>query len=191
MKENIFTHKLLPVLSILILISFCFINTNVFAANVEFTLKQEHLDNAYDIAGVRNFFIATNPSHVWLFVCEEENATFIVLNNIIKPTSGGVVFYNLQNPSSLEFTYATSNSSAGDSLAYTYYFSSADILNSDGTVFFQKAPLTLAGILEQNNPVEIFQIMMKKLVVSLLVCLIGFLSLRKGWTFLKTVLHKA
>lgn len=184
-KENIFTHKILPILSILILVSFIFINNNAFAANLEITLSDEHITNATNIANGRNFFIATNPSHCWLFICELENASFIVDNGTIKSTNGNVLFYCLPNTSSIEFVFNTTNTSAGNSTAYTYLYSSADILNTDGTVFFQRPPVTLAEILEATNPTQTFQKMMKTVVASLIVFLVGFLSFRKAWAFLK------
>lgn len=38
-KENIFTHKILPILSILILVSFIFISNNAFASSDTFTVQ--------------------------------------------------------------------------------------------------------------------------------------------------------
>ena len=75
-----------------------------------------------------------------------------------------------------------------------YYYTECDIYYSSDCedVFFQGPPLTvLAQELEKVEAAEVFKKMTKNVVISLLVCLIGFLSLRKGWTFLKTALRKA
>ena len=68
------------------------------------------------------------------------------------------------------------------------------------SVFFQTTPvpsvvyiqpLTLAEELEKAETVEVFKKLMRNVVVSLVVSLVGFLSLRKAWTFLKKDLKKA
>lgn len=135
MKRNIIS-KLVYVLIILLLFNFVVIDNSVLAANVDFTLTDAHISNASSIAGDKNFFIATNPSHVWLFIAEEVNATFVVSNSYIRATSGGILYYYLPTPSDIVFRANTVSSSVGPVTSFTFYYSTSDILNTDGSIFF-------------------------------------------------------
>lgn len=66
--------------------------------------------------------------------------------------------------------------------------------------FFQQTPVplvvniqpkTVTQVLEKTQVMEVWKNLMKTLVVSLIVFLVGLVGLRKAWTFLKTALRKA
>ncbi len=83
---------------------------------------------------------------------------------------------------------------SGDYQVFTYIASTKDIIYyPDKSVFFQ-APvqeITLAQVLEQNSPIQIFKSQMKNVLVSLTVFLVGFVAFWKAWAWLKTQLHQA
>lgn len=93
------------------------------------------------------------------------------------------------------------NSTKSFSKYYDWYILSPYITgiytDSSCTDFFFKTPVmetektTLAEVLEAANPTEVFKNLMKNVVVSLIVFLVGFLTFSKAWAWLKTQLSKA
>lgn len=183
-KENIFIHKILPILSILLLASFLFIssvNASIVVGDVNYPdLPEEYSELDYTIC--------SDGGNTWLLLYVDlVDSPFISGNRLYFYNSSGsygdIRGYLLRNDA---WVYNFSNASGvNNAPAFTYFTSSVDILK-DNEIFFQRTPVTLAEILEVTNPTQTFQKMMKSVVVSLLVCLVGFLSFRKAWAFLKT-----
>lgn len=101
MKENIFTHKILPILSILILVSFIFINTNVFAS---ITVNTE--DTSISLQD-----ISISSSSYLMFYNSNDN----IVELIVAPEDSKI-YYNLLNST---FYCANSNYSSTD---FNYYY---------------------------------------------------------------------
>lgn len=80
---------------------------------------------------------------------------------------------------------------------YEVIYGSTNLKRDDGTIFFQQTPLvmktemTLAGVLKENNPIQAWKVLMKNVVVSLVVFLVGLIAFSKAWAWLKTQLRKA
>lgn len=76
--------------------------------------------------------------------------------------------------------------------AVSVSYSSFDLKNEDGSLFFQQTPvpqdLTLAVVLEMIQVQEMWKTLMKNVVISLLVFVVSYLALRKAWSFLRTQL---
>lgn len=93
------------------------------------------------------------------------------------------------------FVFDTTGQYCDYDLANNIIYSSFDIYNSDGTLFFQKTPLsqgTLAPIMGEAKPMmkEITTTLvgLLKSLIPFLICLLAFW---KGWHLLSKILHQA
>lgn len=72
-------------------------------------------------------------------------------------------------------------------------YSNFDIYNSDGTVFFQPAPLTQGIVAQQVEQIKMTQILQEiiTLLPLILVVMVSLVGLRKGLKMLETFLHQS
>lgn len=208
MNNTIFRYKILFILSILLLVSCIFISNNSFAFN--FTYDNEK----YDL-GDLPFSTTEHPDFLVLkFTNGKGYQVLFPASNYDLPfyrTGGDGIQYYTKGTTTYgqwnyyEYTISTNSWSSmkttsqreakiysnGSHVADIIYCTHDVILKSDGTIFFQSPPSLLVVELQKAEVMKGFKNLMKKLVVSLLVFLIGLIGLRKAWSFLKTVLHKA
>lgn len=186
----------------------------LFIGNVNASIDVSYKDNKLHLpdfpseVSEYNYKIVVERSNAEKYVLCCRKTPFIYQNkcghfgrynaDCINVSDGLCVFYSIRpgvDETWVEDTYFRGDFHGFSGFNINWYgmiYSNADILNKDdGTVFFQKTPLTLADHLEKAEAVEMFKDLMKKLVVSLIMFLIGLIGLRKAWTFLRTALHRA
>ena len=206
-------NKIITISIIFILISFCFINTCfAYTVDTDYELPETNLfteyitgkdDNGYYIINGsstvcdRYFVITDGKELVYIFVSDgyfSDDAKTYYMNN--RETYNYIYFEYYLDGSFKRQNSLRNDTSMGVMFNQDYVYTSFDCKFADGTVFFQAPPVmeqetTLAMVLEQNNPMEIFKILMKNVVVSLVVFLVGLVAFLKAWAWLKTQLHKA
>lgn len=204
-------NKILPILCIFILFSCIFINSCFASDTSDFSWTYN--DYTYNLPNLRN---SVNTTY-GLIITGEEYKYFRIVELLDYPSDNSIHIASTYGGS---FSYYTSSGALGKynvwaydlekgtlkleytevdnwdwSLHYPTLYSTYDIYDTNGTdIFFQKAPVpptTLAGVLEATNPTEVFKNLMKNVVVSLIVFLVGFLTFSKAWAWLKTQLSKA
>ncbi len=157
MKENIFIHKVLPILAIFILVTFVFINNNCFAG-MDFTVTDEIIKKSENIAGINNYIILTDYSTVFLLVLPTDVSRVYVekssgyggeIYNYINNTTNNGLFtlYRLSNN---EFIGGTTHITFNQVRTFSFWYSTIDIMEGSkgDTVFFQKTPVVVIPILE-------------------------------------------
>lgn len=209
-------NKILSILCVFILVSCLFINNNVFAANTVdvIDIEDEALFNLiYQTEEYKSgdyYFVVgrgDNSSAYYkiVFLKKTDNLKAYV-NNF--SGSDYYVYYSVGNDQSIykatinptELVFLENKISHKSNLFYLsksgMFYANFDIYSDNTyTDFFFKAPimeqeLTMAQILEQNNPVQTFSNLMKNVVVSLVVFLVGLVAFLKAWTWLKSQLRQ-
>ena len=203
-KENIFIHKILPILSILILVSFIFINNNVFASNISVDISSIVNDSVWCIflGEDGNYYLAVGINKGSDCFMYESNT---YLRYRIDISGGAWLNYDLYifDSSNYEFVYHSSQG-FNYSGVKEFIYSSKDIKIERGSsdVFFQQTPVLTSSILiqvetslaQELEKVEMTQeitttiVGLAKLLIPLLICLLGFC---KAWQLLSRLLHKA
>lgn len=199
MKNKIFIISI-----IFILISFCFIGNNAFASST-FTFTDRFGNERTvpsfpesDIVSSSNSFAVVNTGNY-------KNALYVATGDGFFYGGGSVfcstpcyMIYLVNGEYVIQPNTCTANASLCSASELCYFSTGlyadkdkSSVIIEPGGDFFHLAPLTLGQELEKVEVAEVFKKMIKNVVISLLVCLIGFLSLRKGWTFLRTALRKA
>ena len=207
-------NKILSILCVFILVSCLFINNNVFAANTVdvIDIEDEALFNLiYQTeeykSGDYYFVVGRNDVSYYkiVFLRKTDNLKAYV-NNF--SGSEYYIYYSVgiaqsiyrasKNPTELTLM-ETKDSNKSNKLYNSKsgeFYANFDIYSDNTyTDFFFKAPimeqeLTMAQILEQNNPVQTFSNLMKNVVVSLVVFLVGLVAFLKAWTWLKSQLRQ-
>lgn len=191
-------NKILTISIVFILLSFIFIN-NVFARDINIDLSSiSYVQYGYVIYECNdgNIYLACSPDSA-------HNLTGYINNHIVyseKNTySAGCAWYTVLYKINEDNTFTfICNQDPFDSSSYQV----SKILYSDRDVYTEQKkslfflatpipepiPVTLAGVLETTNPMEIFKTLMKNVVISLLVFVVSYLALRKAWSFLRTQL---
>ena len=166
MKENIFTHKFLPVFSAILLCFFIFFVCNVSAAEY----SPDLIVKAEQIAGSNNFCLATegDGSVVWLFVLPSDTSRFFLKDNklycyITDNEYGSIPCYYLDNDGN--FKFAVYN----DYLLniFTFRYSTIDIFDGDigSEIFFQKTPVAVIPALEEVEQIPEAMATVLKLII--------------------------
>lgn len=194
-------NKILPIVCIFILISLIFINVS-FATNI-YSFENIHSGETItvpafptDVSFSSSNGYAIAQKNLVLYVLEEDSYFYCIGTTVyVSGKAHGVgiidgvykyedtVYSNSRLGYFDEFAYFSADLYADQAKSSVYYSGKDD--------FFYQAPLTLAGALEQNNPVQIFQFLMKNVLVSLMVFLVGLVAFFKAWAWLKTQLRKA
>lgn len=197
-------NKILTVFIICLLISCCFISNSVFASST-FTFTDRFGEERNVPAFPDSDVISSSNSFAIVNSGNYKNALYVATGDGFF-YGGGDVFCSTDCYMVFivdgEYVIQPNICTANARLCYASelcYFSTglyadkdkSSVIIEPGGDFFHLAPLTLGQELEKVEAVEVFKKMTKNVVISLLVCLVGFLSLRKGWTFLRTALRKA
>ena len=207
-------NKILTITVIFILLSFIFINTNVFATETTNTL----IVDGHDMSDIYNyfspddaFFIYIAPgttsyffykptgngytSHVSLF-STKETATVLYCNSSWN-YYGHVNFYSFDT-STERFKLAWEGDCNGDHNIsnMNIVYASKGIYNADHETFFMNppappVPTTLAGVLEATNPTQTFQTMIHGIIPYLIALVVGLVAFWKAWQLLLKELRKA
>lgn len=199
MKNKIFIISI-----IFILISFCFIGNNAFASST-FTFTDRFGNERTVPSFPESDIISSSNSFAVVNTGNYKNTLYVATGDGFFYGGGNVfcstpcyMIYLVNGEYVIQPNTCTANARLCSASELCYFSTGlyadkdkSSVIIEPGGDFFHLAPLTLGQELEKVEAVEVFKKMTKNVVISLLVCLIGFLSLRKGWTFLKTVLRKA
>lgn len=199
-------NKILTVSIIFILLSFTFISNNVFASDTTFTFTDrfgnEHIVPAFPL----NEELGINSSCHYAIVTQGDYKDSLYI------ASGDGYFYGTNSMFCSTTCYVADLSNGQYVLRSTIcsanvrlcgvgeicYFSGGLFIAKDtstytvepmGNFFFHQ--ITLAESLEMIQVQEMWKTLMKNVVVSLVVFLVGLVAFLKAWNWLKTQLHKA
>lgn len=219
MKNKILTISIIFILLSLVFINNCFafsetinINGNSYncfipdkAYNTMITLEEYNNSNYKFWANCGDsqlhvyFFPKDMDIKIW-----KSNTDGGFQSNYASIENFSCIYYSiLENSGSINTTdknrtdFASANGSYGYYLngSNHYFYTNINIYNDNTcTDFFFKAPvteITLAQELEKIQVAEIWKTLMKNVVVSLVVFLVGLIAFLKAWAWLKTQLHKA
>lgn len=203
-------NKILSILCIFILVSFIFINNNTFATSNSFYLSINgtivELPDFYNNINTSNGFIITssdlNEFRIMEFLDTPYDnrvfsevlysfETFRYYTSEAKILGSWKIYtYTLDGSYTVEYT---SNDHWDWSYHWPVVYSSYNIYDVDGQLFFHQAPLSLTAIqvLEQNSPMKIFQTMTHGMIPYLIVFLVGLVAFWKAWQLLLKELRKA
>lgn len=211
-------NKILTISIIFILLSFIFINNNVFASvsytynNKEIILPDLPFDteqHPYYILGYCNHYLdGTSSSYLvaypkgtydkyYFLNVSGENCVSYYGND--SGNKSGWTYYYIKYSDDYSSSSYQWTSAENTSLDYIKFGSKGYIISSTFDVytdssftdFFFKAPvteITLAQALEKIQVQEMWKTLMKNVVISLLVFVVSYLALRKAWSFLRTQL---
>lgn len=198
-------NKILTISIILILLSSIFISSNVFAA------ETVDLSCCYDVIPLHEngdqycpYFIYLDNGTYYLVFPQNNSCSNIYLYSVyaktIKTDNGGIHIYTYNSTNNC-FDYLKSKSSNVVEVPDSATFIASNInlyYEREGNCFFTQTPVplpqkeqTLATVLEETNPMEMWKTLMKNVVVSLVVFLVGLIAFSKAWAWLKTQLSKA
>lgn len=220
-KENIFIHKILPILSILILVSFIFINNNVFAFSESVDINSNSY-NCFIPDKAYNTFVTleeyNNNNYKFFVYCGDSllHVYFFPKNmdiKIWKSNSGGGFQSNYESITDFSCIYYSINESDGlinttdkNRTSFTnarsgyyvsgsnhYFYTNINIYtdNTCTAFFFQIAPLTLEPILGKVEMTQEITTTIVGLAKLLIPLLICLLGFWKAWQLLSRLLHKA
>lgn len=211
-------NKILTISVIFILLSFIFINNNVFAASYDLSDHKNHIsDKSWCIVysySSENFYllVSDNTTYKYFYTFDlslNENGIYTSNGEFLVSSSYGSSPYGSQgnfhsyvfDKDTLVFNYLSqqytpaSHFNCGECEIIA---SNLDIYNPNKlSIFFQAtpvpsvvriAPMTLSEELEKIQVQEMWKILMKNVVISLLVFVVSYLALRKAWSFLRTQL---
>lgn len=202
-------NKILTVSIIFILLSFAFINFSLgFTINsitCDYNGTTYTLDLPDEVYNYSYYFIArqigTDQVFIYCsnepFIYNEKCSAYYDSNKVDCLTcyKSTVCYYKYKLTTSTEWEFLSKTGlhvsgilTPSQNYWYEFIYTNVDICDSSGTVFFQQTPLTLEEVLMKAEAVKTFQTMMKNVVISLLVFLISFVALYKGWNFLRTQL---
>lgn len=142
MKNNFFTHKFLPVLSIFLLALFV-LCTSCFAVSSSITINDVSYEVSSFIQTFDKIFIITDGSSYYLFVMPYDSD--IVVNGLLYCSSGS--FYQATTATRsiselLSFGEDNFTSFSGGSFGYgrDIYYTNFNVYDTDGNLVFQGAP---------------------------------------------------
>ena len=209
-------NKILSISIIFILLSFIFINNSVFATVTSgytfYNIEQEVIDYVYSLPEYTDdccVIIAKDSGGYQVRIISKYGSLYVDSNRYgrINLASTDEMIFNFYQ---LNFDGSNVSISSGPTQltrssfelylnAWDYnIFSNVDIYtDSTCTDFFYKAPIvepvqeTLATVLAQNSPIQIFSSLIQNVLVSLTVFLVGLVAFSKAWVWLKTQLRKA
>lgn len=200
-------NKIILISFIFILVSCVFINNNVFAST-DYTYNGETItlpDLPFDTDEYPNYgiYYHKDNGYTCFYARYDMDKAFITPNKESNGTiNNRISYYQLGTTTKGTWYYYLLKDGAWGSRQHTdtgymhwtqhVLYSSFDIYTDyTFTDFFFKAPVTLAMELEKIQVAEMWKTLMKNVVVSLVVFLVGFLAFSKAWAWLKTQLHKA
>lgn len=209
-------NKIISILSIIIICLFI-LTTNIFAYSEEFIYNDINYtyyipDGAYNSfleseqykSGEYNYLLSCDNGtcriYFWLKTQDVKIYQTTKANYYNSNISDyGCLYYtvsenggtlNLQDSNATSFH--NSSHCSGNTI---YMYTNVNVYtDSSCTDFFFKAPvmeITLAQELEKIQVQEMWKTLMKNVVVSLVVFLVGLIAFLKAWNWLKTQLHKA
>ena len=198
-------NKILTISIIFILLTFVFINTNVFAGNlgdlnVDITTIS-HTQYGYVIykSTDGNIYLACSPDSI------HPNATYTNNHICFSGTSGYssgsswiTKVYKINSDNSITFIADQQPGNSSDYKVSEVYYSDRDIYTQNkASLFFLATPIpdpipeTLAGVLEMSNPTQTFQTMMRGIIPYLIALVVGLVAFWKAWQLLLKELRKA
>lgn len=161
-KENFLTHKILPIISIILLCSFVFINNSVFASSsinvnyngnsvelpsistIDFS-SYDNFDSSCDYLifyGWNAYRIAVLPKGYSLKIYSYNNGTGLCMED----NSTTMLHYYFSNDS---WVFAESNPWLDHIASDGWFYSTVDIYNKNSEeIFFQKTPVTTPAAVE-------------------------------------------
>lgn len=206
MKSNFFNNKLLPILSVFLLVVFIF-TSSVFAATDLFTYTDFDSDNTFDAP------VINNNDYPYYFVHNSYGTCYTILDDI-----NGYFYLGSTSPRRI---YASCSSkcyfinSSGDGWYLVASNPSGQVSNVDSVdedfgiidfhctvytdinkseIFFQAPPQITTILVEETERVQIAE-QLKTMIVGflkyLIVLVISLIAFWKGWQFLLTQLKKA
>lgn len=200
-------NKILVISIILLLLSCVFINNSFAVENKTHTITGINGTTFTfpDFSGtnIENGFFIQYWNGVYYMGVFNSNNVHLYINSTYK--IGSTVSYTEYklNTSSNSWDFyremSANNEATTDGLLFytthdVYSSKTSNNINitKTGNNFFVPPPVvTLATVLEETNPTEMFKNLMKNVVVSLVVFLVGLVAFLKAWAWLKTQLHKA
>lgn len=209
-------NKILTISIVFILISFIFINNNIFASEIN---DNSLIVDGYDMSDAYNYFtvddafvivhswgtqyylvVPNSPGYTAYCAISSTNAVLYYNENWNELSGHAYTFY-LYNPENLKFEYAWTGNTGDwtlDNGALIFGYASKGVYNQDHTTFFMNPPVaeqqeitTLKPILEKvemKEPIVTTIVGLAKLLIPLLICLLGFW---KAWRLLSKILHKS
>lgn len=195
LKNKILVIFMLILLLLTFGITNCFASTTLInSLNVRdyYALVEEYFANKgwtiYD------YIITSEESKAYIYIYPSETYRCYIEGSLIKTEACKIfAFEDIDNPMSYELV--DGRNFVGYTNANCIIWSSFDINNSDGTLFFQRTPLSqgiLAPIMGEAKPkmkeITTTLVGLAKLLIPLLVCLIGFL---KALQLLSKILRQA
>lgn len=206
--------KILTIFCIIMLLSSFILINNVYAANYDLSDYKNYTsgknwmifhtlsDNTFYLIVLDSGYLYTNGLRY------EDNGNCLIgscvlaSNDLTTNPWGSPKSFNVYkfNNSSNKFEHLKNTTEF--SIEHSYLIASNVTIRYAGnhSDFFQATPVpsvvhiastTLAKELETVQVTKVWKTLMKTLVVSLIVFLVGLVGLRKAWTFLKTALRKA
>ena len=215
MNNKFFTHRLLPILSVFLFTVFVFF-TNVKASTDEKTvyyngqyypLPAECTENYLLFENNGRLILAFGDTSYWGVLVSGSDYYYYNYSNDTSYGTGNnrLNFYNYEysldttdflTPSAKYYgIWGIMGNASGGLSGLKIHYSSVDIKDSSGNVFFQKTPLGITETLVvETNKVQIAE-QLKKMITGflkyLIALVISVIAFWKGWQFLSTQLKKA
>lgn len=210
-------NKFLPTICIVLLLNLILVS-NVFAFTESFEYDgTTHKLQLYDVRYKAftsleeyndlnyNFLVSSADSLIQVyFIPKEFDLKIWIYDN----GKFGTNISDIPNYTSIHYTLKASNGSLiskelnctdfsekyyrVDSTTHMFYTNMNVYTDESCTdVFYEGGAFSLGSFFERTNPMLVYKILMKDVIVIILVAVVGILAFRKGWSFLKGQTKKA